>query len=77
MIEKSRSRLTEATPTDKTDIEEQIETNLRTFEELEKKCYLPIWVCRDCEEECEPRSPFTLYTGYPPLWIPAVHRVPT
>ena len=46
---------------DKTKLAEQIETEMMIFEKLDKECHLPILECRECKEECEPRSAYHLY----------------
>ncbi len=48
-------------------IEEQIGDELQIFERMEKELYLPILRCKECKEECEPRSPFWLYLTYNPF----------
>jgi len=56
-----------AQPARDAQIEEQIGNELQLFERMEKELYLPILRCKECQEECEPRSPFWLYLTYNPF----------
>ena len=40
----------------KANVEDQIKMAVSELPELEKNCHLPILVCRECKEDCEPRS---------------------
>ena len=43
------------------EIEEKIQTELQVFKRMEKELYLPILCCKECQEACEPRSPYWMY----------------
>ena len=51
---------------DKAKVEEQIPMETKILEELDTKTYLPLLMCRDCKQECEPRSEYLLYCSYSP-----------
>ena len=45
-------------------IQERTEQRLKVFEQMDRESTLPIRVCRECKDECEPQSPYSLYVVY-------------